>query len=429
MTKRNVLLVALFLLMSLCVSPKVLAQQIQVPNVVNMDATQASQLLLKSGLRPNISGHSITSDQRSSGRIAAQSPTAGQKVLKNSIVNLTSYQYQPPPPTITLSSPKQGDKWASGSTQVVKWMYNGTPPSPNIYMMLYRGGAAYIFEGNFAFMQQAVPVGNGGNGSYSWAIPPKLPDGNDYQLCVGLKTGAPVSACSDKFTIAATAAPSLTLLSPVGGESYKVGTVQTVKWNYKGDPGKTIYVIMNNSGKVLYSLGTVPVGNGGSGSFNWTVPPRSMGTENSIKIVSTTNDRIFDGSKRVFRVWMPTPTLNVLSPAKGEKWKLGDTMTIKWAYSGGNTLPDEAPWYNWKYIVNLCKNGQPLFRMSGDTLGAWKDTSTSMQFRFERGWFPGSNFKPGDDYTIEVIGPGYMNESGHWTNVKGYRGKFTLLEK
>jgi hypothetical protein len=52
-----------------------------------------------------------------------------------------------------------------------------------------------------------------------------------------------------------------------------------------------------------------------------------------------------------------------------------------------------------------------------------------MQFRFERGWFPGSNFKPGDDYTIEVIGPGYMNESGHWTNVKGYSGKFTLLEK
>lgn len=421
MNKREVPAVVLFVLLTLLIVPAVPAQQIQVPNVVNMDAAQASQLLLQAGLKPIVSAYSVTGDQRLNGKISAQSPGAGQKAGKNSIVYLTSYQYQQPAPTIKLTSPKQSDRWTAGTTQTVKWTYTGTPPSPNMYMMLYRGGAAYILGGNFAFMQPAVPVGKDGSGSYNWAVPSNLPEGNDYQLCVGLKTGAPVSTCSDKFSIAVP--PTITLLSPAGGESYKVGTVQTVKWKYTGDPGPRVYVIMCNNGKILYSLGEVSVGSGGVGSFNWTPQPRNMGKNNQIKVLSTSNPSVFAmNTQKSFTVWMAPPTLKFLSPTRGDKFKSGETITVKWSYSLGSTLPDEyaGGWYNWNFSIALVKSDQIKNVITYNWMPAWKEGSNTTTL------WTGSASKSGDDYMVVVSAPGYINEKGEWASVTAYSDRFSI---
>jgi len=96
--------------------------------------------------------------------------------------------------------------------------------------------------------------------------------------------------------------PSLSLTAPDGGETWLKGSLQMLQWDYTGDPGPTVMIELLNGASVsrVITSGT-PVGSGGSGSFNWTIPySLPIGTEYRIRITSTSNGTYTDTSDAPF---------------------------------------------------------------------------------------------------------------------------------
>ena len=63
---------------------------------------------------------------------------------------------------------------------------------------------------------------------------------HDYKVKITSTTNASYTDTSDKnFTIPA---PSLTVVSPNGGENWRRGTTQTIKWNSTESPGTYVKI-------------------------------------------------------------------------------------------------------------------------------------------------------------------------------------------
>jgi beta-lactam-binding protein with PASTA domain len=75
-------------------------QLVAVPAVVSMDQTQAIQALERVGLKYQPVGNSPTTEQGKHGKVASQNPSGGQKAPRGALINITVYQYQPPPVTV-----------------------------------------------------------------------------------------------------------------------------------------------------------------------------------------------------------------------------------------------------------------------------------------------------------------------------------------
>jgi len=186
-----------------------------------------------------------------------------------------------PTASITVLSPNGGEKWEIGSTQTIKWSSVNAPS----------GSWVALFLTNGPFIAQGLPT----TGSYSWKIPTEycsgdvcgfpLKSGNDYKiearlytgpsLCLGLcpsSTPQPTLLSRDysdaPFSIVAapTPIPSITVLSPNGGEKWEIGSTQTIKWSSVNAPsGSWVALFLTNGPFIAQGLPT-------TGSYSWKIP-------------------------------------------------------------------------------------------------------------------------------------------------------------
>jgi len=158
-------------------------------------------------------------------------------------------------------------------------------------------------------------------------VPWGLEHGTDY---VGPTTRAKLNklyGCSK---------PSITVLSPNGGEKWVVGKTYEITWRSSGID------------KVDVSLcGQIPIDIAGNclpviaedisanlGKYSWTIPS-DISPKDGYRI------RIFDGKTNLqddtdnyFSIVAPAPSITVLSPNGGEKWVRGNTYKITWSMEG-----------------------------------------------------------------------------------------------
>jgi hypothetical protein len=105
-----------------------------------------------------------------------------------------------------------------------------------------------------------------------------------------------------------TSGPTITLTSPNGGEIWARGTSHLITWTYTGDPGPFVRIeIVKGTSTVSISTRrrtSIPIGTGGTGSFNWNISRffRTRGNDLKIKITSTTNPTVTDTSDNFFTV-------------------------------------------------------------------------------------------------------------------------------
>jgi C1A family cysteine protease len=100
------------------------------------------------------------------------------------------------------------------------------------------------------------------------------------------------------------ASSAITLRSPNGGRTYAAGGKQNIRWTYTGNPGDWVKIWLLRGDKVVGRIASnVPIGANGSGTFVWKIPVnQASGYKYRVKIVSGTDKKRYDVSKRYFRI-------------------------------------------------------------------------------------------------------------------------------
>ena len=93
-------------------------------------------------------------------------------------------------------------------------------------------------------------------------------------------------------------ANSLTVASPNGGESLRLGRSQTISWSYAGQPGTKVKIQLLKNGSIVQTITkSVAIGANGQGSYTWTPSYRlKPGMDYRIRITSTTSPAYTDNS-------------------------------------------------------------------------------------------------------------------------------------
>lgn len=277
---------------------------------------------------------------------------------------------------ISVVSPNGGETWPAASMQTIRWTYTSNLTS-SVKVELLKGGVV-----NRVIVPSASK-GSGGSGSRNWTIPANQPPGTDYRIRVTSTTNGSYTDTSDNdFTIAA---PTITVDSPNGSETWSAGLMQTIHWNYTGNPGAYVKIELLKGGVVNHIIASsAGKGRGGSGSRNWTIPAnQAPGTDYTIRVTSTSNSAYTDTSDSNFTI--AAPTITVVSPNGGEVWTIGSTQTIHWNYTGNPG----------SYVkIELLKGGVVDRTIASPGKGVGGSGS--------RNWTIPSNQAPGIDYTIRV---------------------------
>ncbi len=126
-------------------------------------------------------------------------------------------------PTLSITAPVTGDKWAQGSTQTINWTASGTNAD---LMVEYTGNAS-----------DATPTWNTINpsiaanlGTWTTSIPADLPVGDDYKIRI---TDIPqtVQAETGLLSITAAPAPVATFDPAQGATNVSISANQTISFN------------------------------------------------------------------------------------------------------------------------------------------------------------------------------------------------------
>jgi hypothetical protein len=159
----------------------------------------------------------------------------------------------PPSASITVTSPAAGVSWQAGLGQSITWTATGACDWVNIW---YDVGGGWV---NIAF-------GAPNTGSYQWIVP-NAPSTSARVGIDMIRSGRVVATgYSGYFTITGPSPPSITVTSPVGGDSWQAGSTHAITW---ASTGSCDYVnIWYNTGSGWVLIAAAP----NTGSYQWIVP-------------------------------------------------------------------------------------------------------------------------------------------------------------
>jgi peptidoglycan/xylan/chitin deacetylase (PgdA/CDA1 family) len=122
--------------------------------------------------------------------------------------------------------------------------------------------------------------------------------------------------------------PVIAITSPNGGENWRVGGVDTVKWTSSNITYVKIELTTNNETSWLTIKDSVSAP---AGRYAWTIPD-SVSTQCKVRLTDVADTSIKSMSAAVFTI-SPIPALTITSPNGGENWKVGEIDTVKWTSS------------------------------------------------------------------------------------------------
>ena len=198
--------------------------------------------------------------------------------------------------SLTLTSPNGGESWKRGSIQTITWSFEGNPGT-QLKILLLVGAITKRTLGSRVAL---------GAGSFNWKVPLDMPKGKNYRIRIISSQNAALSDSSDgPFSIAmAPAGTFLALTSPMGGESWQQGTSHNITWNYGGQPGAAVKILLLKSGIVDRVIAaSIPSGEAGAGSFPWSIPANlPRGSNYRVRVQSTTYPECRSQSARIFTI-------------------------------------------------------------------------------------------------------------------------------
>lgn len=115
-------------------------------------------------------------------------------------------------------------------------------------------------------------------------------------------------ATATQYAVTVLPAPFITVTSPNGGESWYLGSTQSITW----DDNITEDVLIELYKGGVY-LQQIVAATPSTGSYSWTIPPDQLpGSDYTVKVISTTDPSVFDISDAVFTILGGVPVTLVV---------------------------------------------------------------------------------------------------------------------
>jgi len=240
-----------------------------------------------------------------------------------------------PEPSISVTSPVGGENLLAGSVKNITWT------STNIYKVKLE------YTTNNGANWNTIVDSIESTGNYSWTVPNV--NSNLCRIKVSeARNGIPWAISASNFTINNQIVKEITLLSPVGGESWPAGTSQMILWKATGITRVNIDYTTNN-GISWLSINSNVVS---TGAYEWGPIPNINSTQCKVR-VSDTSGTAQDESKNVFSI-NPVPRVKLLSPNGGESWLGGEVHDIIWTSNGVTNVKIESTTdngFSWQAVI------------------------------------------------------------------------------
>ena len=188
-------------------------------------------------------------------------------------------------PLITVIFPNGGETWEVGSTHSLMW--NSGSTSGYVDIELYDSSSSV----------KVIASSTTDDGSYTWTIPTSLSGGSSYKIKISDSRNSSLYDFSDSvFTITTHPTPTITVISPNGGEIWEVGTTYNITWDSQSTSGHVNIELYKYGSYVV----TIVSEMSDDGAYSWTVPTGMDDGGYSIKIVDSRNSTVFDSSDSYF---------------------------------------------------------------------------------------------------------------------------------
>jgi len=209
---------------------------------------------------------------------------------------------------LTLTSPNGGEKWAIGTTQVIRWDRTGSIANVRL---------EYSDDGGTVYVPIISSTANAG--SYSWSVPDaitvqalvKIYDASDLTV---YDTSDAVFKIQGYFKVT----------SPNGGEAWQAASTQTISWTYNGTISYVNLYYSKDSGSTWTTI-ALSVAN--AGSYSWAIPVEAVSITCRVKVASASDPEAMDISDADFRVRC---AFTITYPNGGEQLRVGRSYNIRW---------------------------------------------------------------------------------------------------
>ncbi len=218
-------------------------------------------------------------------------------------------------PGLTVTAPEGGEVWNEGESHTIAWETRG-PAGDGVRIELLLDGAVCATI--------ADSVDN--SGAYPWTATPCGADTAGYAIRVtDLDTGAS-DAGDAAFRIAP---PTLTLVSPNGGQEWIAGGNYTIAWGHSGRAGEAVKIELLQAGQVCATLAeSTP----NDRSLVW-MAGQCAGDSCAYRVrITDLETGLADSSDATFCI--RSYVFTVLAPADGDRWHRGTTQEISWTRAG-----------------------------------------------------------------------------------------------
>ena len=159
--------------------------------------------------------------------------------------------------------------------------------------------------------------------------------GNGWDLSAVFTTDYAGTSRTVPFDIGAykyaSATPSITVVTPNGGETWEIGTTQSITWTSAGLGAHEVKITADLDGNGSYET-TIDASDPNDGTFDWTVSG-SANASCKVKVEDQTDAAVYDVSNAVFATTAApvTGTITLTSPTVGYVYAKGSNVVVTWS--------------------------------------------------------------------------------------------------
>lgn len=188
-------------------------------------------------------------------------------------------------------------------------------------------------------------------GTYTWTVPNHTTTTAFVRITDEAKPDKHLSINATAFSIAAKP-PKLTVLTPNGGESFRIGSTMNITWG--GANVDSVKVEVSYNGKNDWTT-LAPKVLASTGKFDWKVTENVTQT-GFIRVSDVKNATVSDESDAAFSIQFPPYDVKLMSPNGYQNWQVGSKKQILFSAKEAQNLSvlySTDAGANWKPIADV----------------------------------------------------------------------------